>query len=155
MADAVYPCEDCGRIYNHTVLKRCPGCAANVAVDTAPRKTTASSNVTYKSSEAPQQQYVNDDRVATLLETLITETRRNNASINKTTFAVRAMVSYTVITVIAVLIAAVLVGLMALGGGGPVSVFFAIIGGLVLIGGTIYALATLIREWALSDVSRR
>ena len=64
------------------------------------------------------------------------------------------MVSYTVITVLTILVTTMLVGLGFLVLGSWLAVFLVVIGLLVLLVGTIYALVTLIHEWALSNVPR-
>lgn len=139
MADLVGPCDECGRIYNRTVLKSCPGCAASASTHSAGGT----------SSQSPAQQA--SDRNAEIVNLLKESIRASN----RTTYAVRSMVSYTVITVITLLIAGIFVGIAALAGGNAISAVFAIIGGLVLLGGIILAFVTLIREWALSDVPNR
>jgi hypothetical protein len=125
-------------MYNHAVLKQCPGCASQTESGTTSSK---SSNLAGKTA---------DERNSELTRLL----EKSIQASDRTTFAVRAMVSYTVITVITLLVTAVFAGFTVLGGGGPFSAFFGFIGALVLVIGTIYALVTLIREWALSKVPR-
>ena len=139
LSESVFACGICGRVYNHAVLSKCPGCAGAA-----------------KSDPANQEKNFNPARQADARNAEITDLLREIArASNRTTYAVRSMVSYTVITVITFLITLVFAGLTALGGGGPVSAFFGIIGALVFLTGIVYALATLIREWKLSDVSKR
>ena len=39
LSDSVYPCETCGRMYNHAVLKQCPGCASQAESEPNKRET--------------------------------------------------------------------------------------------------------------------
>jgi ABC-type multidrug transport system fused ATPase/permease subunit len=125
-------------MYNHDVLKQCPGCASQAASDDTNRKSTDSSRD------------IADERNSELARLL----EKSIQASNRTTFAVRAMVSYTVITVLTILLTTVFVGLGFLAVGSWLALFLVIIGLLVLLVGTIYALVTLIHEWALSNVPR-
>jgi len=125
-------------MYNHDVLKQCPGCASQAASDDTNRKSTDSSRD------------IADERNSELARLL----EKSIQASNRTTFAVRAMVSYTVITVLTILVTTMLVGLGFLVLGSWLAVFLVVIGLLVLLVGTIYALVTLIHEWALSNVPR-
>jgi len=150
--DSVFPCETCGRPYNHSVLKVCPGCAGAASPDTAKRAPRGSVSYSAPASQGNQVTHaasIENSQVAVLLTSLIEETRRNTAAANRTTYAVRAMVSFAVILLITILIGGVF-GLLSL-----LWVGFAVIGGLVVLGGYIFAIVTLIREWLASYVPGR
>lgn len=152
LSDSVIPCEICGRPYNRAVLKVCPGCAGASSPDTA--KSRSRSSVSYsaaagQSTTAGYAEFNDNPQITALLTKLIDETKRNTAATNRTTYAVRAMVSFTVILLITILVAAVF-GLLSL-----LWVGFAFIGGLVVLGGYVMAIVTLIQEWLASNVPNR
>lgn len=145
LPSSVYPCDICGRIYNHEVLKKCPGCAAQTASDNARKKTTTV--VTSNGESSSSVTVSSDPQVVDLLKSLVNETRRNNAAINRTTLAVRSMVSFAVIILIAALAGGAFIWLGMYSWPG-----FTIIGALAILCGYVGAIVTLIREWAASKV---
>jgi hypothetical protein len=102
-----------------------------------------------QSTTAGYAEFNDNPQITALLTKLIDETKRNTAATNRTTYAVRAMVSFTVILLITILVAAVF-GLLSL-----LWVGFAFIGGLVVLGGYVMAIVTLIQEWLASNVPNR
>ena len=152
LSDSVLPCDICGRPYNRSVLKVCPGCAGASSPDTARRSTKSSTSFSAQSNQSNAVSYSDfneNPQVIALLTKLIEETKRNTTATNRTTYAVRAMVSFTVILLITILAAAVF-GLLSL-----LWVGFAFIGGLVVLGGYVMAIVTLIQEWLASNVPSR
>ena len=142
----VRPCAECGNPYNHVQLSECPSC-----------KNSANGNEdSNKSASSPTKQAAErNEELQNLLRELVNENRLQRKAIDRTTYAVRAMVSYTVITAITLLLGGLFVGFMVLAGGGSFSVFFGVIAGLIFIVGNIYAFSTLVREWSMSEVTNR
>jgi hypothetical protein len=157
LPDSVFPCEICGRIYNHAVLKNCPGCAAALAVDTGGGKRSARATATSSSPDSALHQGASNDRIASLLETLIDETRQNRVATNRTTYVIRAVVSYIAIMVITGSIAGFVYGFgtgaVAASGNSDGLIWTWIFTALIVLVGEITALTQFFKQWRLSRVT--
>ena len=103
-SDIIAPCVVCGRVYNHTILKQCPGCAGSVATDTAKRhKQIPEKNLASVSDGTGFE----TARLENLLQELINETRKTQAAANRTTYAIRSAISYVAIVAITATLVAI------------------------------------------------
>jgi hypothetical protein len=138
LSDSVYPCETCGRTYNHDVLKQCPGCASQTESGTTQSKSSNSGDIAAE----------RNSELAKLLGKSI------EAS-NRTTFAVRAVVSLTAIllmTSAAVAILQIMVRLAQSGDLPTLADFLNFISVVVALVGIFIAYSTFFKEWRMSKV---
>ena len=128
------PCENCGRLYNHALLTSCPGC-----------RVTHGSGI---------DRYVDPASLTPEFETqrLLKEVLK---STNRTTYAVRAVVSLSAILLLTAGIVYVLIliaGLLTALGSEGTATFTLFLAWVLGIIGTIAAYRQFIKEWLLSDV---
>jgi DNA-binding helix-hairpin-helix protein with protein kinase domain len=151
-----FRCPVCDWKFDPTQKSKCPSC--HTASDEAIKR--SDENMAAKAAEVKAAPVKNIESPVQTPATRVSSPVANNDLIqaidrqieasNRTTFAVRSMVSYVVITVISGLVGALLIAL----GFAFQAPMFMVLGGLAFVGGTIGALVTLIREWALSSVPR-
>lgn len=148
--DDTRPCGNCGRRYRDSYGDVCPMCGYNSTTGAilagSPSAEGAGNTETHLSYPQPHTaQILNPDQeTQRLLRELL-------AGVNRTTFAVRAMVSYAAILLIGYLAGALIYGFGAL----TQLFLFQVIGIFVAVAGTIAAHVQLIREWAASKVPDR
>ena len=153
-----FKCPVCGWNYDPNAKGKCPSCYTSYAdglkiaeekkaekpepvvakEQVAPSKPTAQA--------APKSSAVSAGSNDLLLDAI----ERQIAAANRTTYAVRSMVSYVVITVLTTIVGALFVA----AGLGTRTLALFVIGVITMLGGTIAALVTLVKEWALSYVPK-
>jgi hypothetical protein len=155
LPESVYPCSVCGKIYNHEILKRCPGCAGAAAEDTSKRR--SKSTLTSLEAGSSNSTRLDDSRIIELLQTLVNETHQNRIAINRTTYVIRAVVSYIAIVAITSTLAAIVysVGTSWTVASGNSDGFLWTWGltGLIGLIGLISAQVQFFRQWGLSRVT--
>lgn len=149
MADFVGPCDECGRIYNHSKLKMCPSCA--VQAD-AQRVSERSTNEPQFSSVSNAQSFGSNDKLEKLL-------LANIYASNRTTSAVRAIVSLFAILTITSVVSFILYFLGLWIATGLRSEFLLnatfVVVGLVTLGGVVTAYWQFFVEWTNSKIPTR
>lgn len=148
MADIVQPCEICGRIYNHTKLKMCPGCAGAVESE----KLAELKSTQGKNSENSLAGLASSESIERLL-------KANIAAADRTTSAVRSIVSlFAILTVTAVVGYAIfLFGFWI--SSMTRNIFFmeaaTVVAGIVGLGGVVLAYWQFFSEWVQSRIPTR
>ena len=141
--DGIYPCEECGRVYNHKVLDGCPRC-----------------RVVESREEAGQQAVrpVRSGHLVASVDNLVFQDllKRQIEATNRTTHAVRAFVSYVAIIVISYSLAGFIYGFGIGFASSTLNLNFAVfttwVAVLVAVVGNVIALWQFLSEWRQSRV---
>ena len=157
-----YSCPVCGWKYDPKGKSKCPSCystpeeASKVAEQKAAEQESvetsqaASVKATGSKTQASEPK-PSSNTIQTYPDELLAAIERQIDATNRTTYAVRSMVSYTVITILGSIVGALLIGI----GFGTQTLALIVLGVLVFLGGNIAALVALVREWSLSRVTRK
>jgi len=136
LSDSIYPCEECGRRYNHILLDECPSC-----------NRTEGSGVTKPKSVPKPADFETHDLLRQVL-----------IGVNRTTYAVRAVVSLTAILIVTSGIVFMIQLLSALAGAADnesLAGFLNFLSWVVALVGIFIAYREFFSEWRKSKVPER
>ena len=138
-------CEDCGQLYDHSVLLGCPNCPGLELGEDVDASEAAPSLLLTQTQPAPSLQDTDLDSMADLIQ-----------ATNRTTYAVRALVSYIAILTITAFLAAFVynfgIGFATSSGNFDILPWTTGLTYAIAIIGSIWALAQFLKEWRLSAV---